>query len=448
MIELSPSSLPKATRSSFSLAFFFFRLAVFFIPASFAIKFFIGLPEIIWLDPCLFIGLVALLFYLVENKTLPNSRIIGIGFLLVVIYFLSSFLNTMFAPSWFPEEAYTVQLLLAEPIKVMLNMIFFTLTFIYARDPNHRKTIVYWLGWSALLQLGLAVYLVAATYQPLPLPASFAEYTQNYAARQSLWFGDLRVTRLAGTFFESPPFGLFMFAVFLVTFYEATTSRSKQLYFFASVAFLGVLGSLSTQVLGGILAWGAVAVLGLLNLKPKSITRWLGNSAVVIGAVLALVPVIAYLIYSISSRIAIVERYLNHPERLFASSFGERFFHIFNVFDVVSQNLLNLLLGVGSRYGFYVHQAFPVYPDTTTPQVVPVDVLSATGLIGLVLFVVWLLLMLKPLFFLPKLQGIAVWIGLVAAISTQATWKWTAFFFALAYFVGKSQTVDSGLEKN
>jgi uncharacterized membrane protein len=422
---------------SFSPAFFFFRLAIFFIPASYAIKFFIGLPDIIWLDPCLFIGVIAALFYIVEAKKIPSSKIIGVGLLLVTVYFLSSFANTVSAPIWFPKEAFKVQLMLAEPVKLFLNIIFFVLTFIYAQDAERRVRMAYWLGWSAVFQCVIALYLVATTYLPLPLPSSVADYMQDYALRQVLWFGDLRITRLGGTFIESPPFGLYMFSVFLITLYEAFQQQSKLFYFFALTALLGALGSLSTQVVGGIAIWGAVAILGLLNLKPKSLTRWLRNGSIILGAFLALVPILFYFAYAVSLRVSMVERYLNNPERLYASSFGERFFHFFNVLDVVTLNPLNLFLGVGSRYGFYVHHRFDIYPVTTTPQIAPIDVLSASGLIGLALFILWLFLMLKPLLFLPRLQGLAVWAGLLAAVSTQATWKWTAFFFALAYFTGK-----------
>jgi hypothetical protein len=448
MLELSLPTSSNSAKSTFSLAFFLFRLAIFFLPASYAIKFFMGLPDIVWLDPCLLIALVATLFYLVEVKKFPNAKVVGVGLLLVVVHFVSSFANTLFAPLWFSEEAFTAQLLLAEPIKLLLNINFFALTFVYAQDPERRRKMAYWLGWSALLQFVLAVYLVASTYISLPLPSSFSRYMQDYAFRQALWFDSLRVTRLGGTFIESPPFGLFMFGAFLVTFYEAVERRSRLFWVFASVALAGAMGSISTQVLGGVLAWGGVAVLGLLNLKRKTLERWLRNGFVIASALIALVPVVGYLVYAVASRMAIVERTLSNPEQLYGTSFGERFFHIFSVIDTVILNPLNFLFGVGSRYGFYVSHRFDVYPVTTTPQVALMDVLGASGLVGLLLFTLWLLLMLPPLLKLPKLQGLAVWLGLIVAVATQATWKWTTFFFVLAYFVAKGLTAANGPDES
>jgi hypothetical protein len=422
------------------LSFKWFRLAVFLIPASYGIKMILDVPQMIWVDPALLLAFMSLLLFLLERKSVPIHAVATLGLGFALIYTASAFLGAIFIPSWLGEAPVGAQIIFAEPVKLLLLLNFFSLAFVYAQESSLRRKMAYTLSVSAVLQLAVAILMVLAYYFPTSLTMPFQAYVDEYAARQSVWFGTTRIVRLAGTFWESPPFGLFMLGTFMVALLENRRKRSRLLRLASIFALLGLLGTISLQSLLGLLLFAGILLVGSQDIRPKSANKWALQGIVAIAASTALVPLFAVTAIELYRRIAPVWSSLDQPETL-SGSFGERYFHLINGWDIVTSNVLNFLVGVGPRsYGFYTNFAVDRYAVTVTPQIMPIDILVGSGIIGLALFLGWLIYMLKILSFLPRFVGLAVWTGLLAANLTQATWKWPIVFFVLAFFLGQAQS--------
>ncbi|MBN2227222.1 MAG: hypothetical protein JW763_07635 [candidate division Zixibacteria bacterium] len=390
-----------------------YALALLVMPLTYSTKFLIGMPGLIWINPTVLLGLI--LFLLLLPSVEPK-----VSLLIAISALVSGCLGFIFMLNLSGDQGglYTV---FREPIRTALNFVWFwVVLYFIRRDLNF---MLRWLAIGVVVQLLIAIYIWLGALTILPLPGTVAEFVRTYALSQVVWFGDIPVVRFVGTFTESPPFGLYMLSA-LIIFTLVTRNRKRYSRWIAVgwiAALIGVVGSLATQVLLGLVVFVGICMIFLLRGKQAIAAR-------IVGVVL-LVLITPYLLGVIGGKISDAADL--RAEVAYGKSGGERLFHTYYGIKLLGENPEYIPFGLGpGRYGRHVAMT-GAFPDTVTPQVTPVEWLVEYGVVGAGLLIWWLWLVWKKSRRFGVL-GIAAFLGLLLANMFQANWKWEGWFLALA----------------
>ncbi len=405
-----------------------FALAIAVIPVGVASKFMLGLTGAIWIDPTLVLALAALLALFPRWGDFLDGglRLAVIG--AAVLFFLSlacALSGVIFRP---PASLYT---LLREPLRLWLNLCWFLLScwfLVYKPRVILRSSIfavVFGLAAGIYLQL-VAVGLAAA-------PASVVTYTRSYFFRQAIWFNGIPIPRMGGLFFESPPFGLFMFSMLVVLLFTREPGRyPKWTGWGISLAGLGMLFSLADQVLVA----GTVALLAsvpqLAKKRPEIMRPLLA---------VATLAICVFLFHSLS--VKNISSTTDMVTEINGGSVGERSFHFRYGVSLLQAHPASTLFGLGpGRYGEFASET-GVYPDSVNIQISELEILVEWGVIGLAAWIALLACVAGRAWELHGVVGAGLLLGLIIADSFQANWKHEAAFLAIAALCTRRLAVGS-----
>lgn len=407
------------------MASFLYALALLLMP--FALK-----PMLhTWFHPTLMIGL--LIFFLL--KAPMNDKM---ALWVVVCAFLSAsagYFYMVVSPDRGEAPLYTVYI---EPIRLCFYMIWFWMSAEFLSIK--RSFVLRWLAISATLQLAIAVYLYLALYDLAPVPDIVGLYLSVYKLRQTVWFGDIPVYRMAGTFIESPPFGLFMFSCFVM--FAIRLAKPKEVdsgaeeisgrrwaRLGATVSLCGAIASMSDQVLLAVIVFGLSLYFGGLK-KQKSSARRVAEA--VLGSAV-LIGVAAYAVPQMTEKVNEAASTSAGEMDTRRKAGAERMFHIRYGFKLLLENPLAIFTGIGpGRYGDYAVTTGQ-YPSDVPIQVTPVAWLVEYGLFGTMVIASWLWNITKKARAGYSVLAIGSCAGLVLANISQGGWMFDAWFLALAF---------------
>lgn len=393
----------------------FFGMAVIFAPLSYAVKFLAGIPDVTWIDPTLVLSALA---YALTAERIQERP----GWYLVPLAAISMFLGALthkVQPDRFEAAWYVI---FREPFQLGLSLLFGWVCIFYFR--RERNFAVKCVALSAVLQFIAGVYLYIAMLGLAPVPVDTYEYLRVYAARQTLEFGIGSIPRMAGTFDESPLFGLFMLSCFAILALELFCGRAGKksglVLSGAIVAGMGTIASFSDQVLLGL------AVLTVpMAFRAASRSKSLSRITLLVGLLAA-----GYVAQRQFEK-GLIEAETSGSTS--GMSLGERSFHTGYAAKILMEKQTAIFFGIGpGRYGDYAGTT-GLFPSTVTPQVTAVEWLIGYGLIGFSGICMWLFgIMLRARLSLGML-GIGAFLGLLAGNMFQARWLWEGWFLALAY---------------
>lgn len=407
-------------------------MALLAMPLSYALKDIFGLVNVTWIDPTLILGLAV--FFLLGLPVKEKVPLWLIGFA-----FLSAFTGMFLMSASLDREKSALNVYYVEPIRLTLNMIWFWVSISFLK--SDRKFVLRWLAICVAWELFIGCYLYAAFYDLVPVPDSAKIYLEIYKTRQALELGDLTIYRMAGTFTESPPFGLFMFccfAIFALTLLgnEAKGDRQFRIWVWvgAVCAFWGTLTSLSDQALIALLTFGFALLLA--HKGRNGIARRLLWSS--IAVILAL-----YLVNAVATKGKSESAYTGDP---MGTSIGERSFHAKYGLGLFMEQPASIVMGIGpGRYGDYaVRTGF--FPSTVTTQSAAIDWAVEYGFLGSSLIGVWLFRIGSRAVLGFGMIGAGALAALLIANMFQANWLWESWFLALAflYSIGRVPTLEKG----
>lgn len=393
-----------------------FAAAVLLMPLTYGTKFALGIQSMTWVDPTLVLGFLLFLSFADRRIVRPPSSL---------LLLLASFGCAILGYLWLPtggslgNALYSV---VREPLRLALNLMWFWVTVRFFA--KQRSWTVRWLATSVALQLGVALYLWLGAFHVLPLAEPVRTYVREYAVRQAVWIGGLPIPRLGGTFIESPPFGLFMFAGFTVLFLERYLRHNRDGWVLAGLlaSLAGCIGSLSDQVLLAMAIFGS----GLLVVQMGR----RGHRRPAVLALLVLLPVCGYAAFRLEQK---TQQVVIQGSAVYGTSGGERAFHTRYALHTLAKRPAALLAGLGpGRYGAYAARTL-IFPPSVTPQVLPIEWLAGFGVLGTALVLLWLSAIAREAIRSLGWVGLAAILGLLMADMFQAEWKWEAWFLALAY---------------
>ncbi len=381
---------------------------VLLMPISFMLKIAFNLHHFHWVDPALILSVIAWI-----TLGLPFRPYGFAVFLLLGIF--SGILGGVMYP---PMHTYDI---FREPGRLFMNLTLFWISVILFR--RNAKYVVNLFAVSVLLQFGLGIWLWLISFGVINVNSPIESYERKYRFKQTIWIHGIAIPRMGGTFFESPPFGLFMLCglvIFALSFWFGI-NRSLLVKFAGLAAFLGLVFSTSSQDL-----LGFCAIAFLLPFHFLRRRRGLSSLFSMVLAASVIVALSSTLIYKLS-------QLTTNRDFVKGESGGERFFHLRYVFHILYIHPWAIPFGIGpGRYGDYVAQT-GIFARTTVPGVTFVAILAGYGVLGLIAFV-WLFLRLGRAarrnfgYF-----GMVSLIGIFLADSFQANWKWEVFFFTLAF---------------
>lgn len=397
------------------ISFNFFLFAIIILPFSFATKDIIG-KEITWVDPSLVIILFVFLSLILNknSKILPRNASLLISSL-VFIYFLSSLIN------FFTNQHNDLEFL-REPLRFGLSLLVFYTTYYFSKDPNKKISILSIMGIAATLQFFIAIYFLGVFLLHLPSFLNIEEFVTDYFKRQLIFY-KVPIPRLGGTFFESPPFGLYMLCSFLTSYLLYKLTSSKLSVFYIVITSLGVISSFSDQIIFSYL----IIVLFIFYKKIKKSQFY----------PLLLIIVVVFITYI---SFLTMPSYQNKFSTIssgdyYGTSAGERYFHIMYSIELFLKNPKNIMIGIGPGiYGEYV-SLIGMFPNTTTPQVTFFEILCETGAIGFFLFTITLVYLGKFLYKYYGLLGLGVLTVIIIGDGFQANWKWSSVFLMVGVFL-------------
>jgi hypothetical protein len=401
------------------LARWLYGLALLAMPLSYALKDIFGLVGVTWIDPTLILGLAV--FFLLGLPIKEKIPLWLIGFA-----FLSAFAG-MFLMSASPDRGKDrLNVYYVEPIRLMLNMIWFWVSISFLK--SDRKFVLRWLAICVAWEFFIGCYLYAAFYDLVPVPDAVKIYLEIFKSRQAVYWGDLPIYRMAGTFVESPLFGLFTFCCFVIFVLALSGSESKsdkQFRVWASVgaicAFLGTVASLSDQVLVALLTLGFTML--LVHKGRNGIAQKLLWSSVMV--ILAL-----YLVNAVATKGKSESAYSGNP---IGTSIGERSFHARYALGLFIEQPISMIMGIGpGRYGDYAVRT-GYFPSTVTPQITVIEWAVEYGFLGLWLIGIWLFRIGSRAVLGYGLIGAGALAALLIANMFQANWLWESWFLALAF---------------
>lgn len=397
------------------LATALYSMAVVAIPISVASKFILGVDGATWIDPTLLLSVAALLALIPRWADFLNADLrlfLAGAALLFLVSVLCTLSGMVIRP---PKMLYDA---LREPLRLWLNLAFFVLSsWFLVHKPRVvvRSSII-----AVIFGLGAGIYLHLVAFSLAPASTAIVSYTRAYLLRQTLWWNGLPIPRMGGLFFESPPFGLFMYSMLVVLTCTRGPNR-KWTGFAISLAVLGMLCSLADQVL-------LAGSVGLFSSLPK-----LGKDrpAVVWPLVLMLaVAVAAFEFQSISGKN--VSSATGIVTRINGSSVGERRFHIHNGLSLLQSDPKAAFFGIGpGRYGEYAGET-GMFVDTVNIQTSELELLVEWGAVGLTLVLALLACVAVRIWEVRGALGIGLLLSLILADSFQANWKYEAVFLAIA----------------
>lgn len=393
-----------------------YSLAVVLIPVSFGVKEMFSLRY--WLDPTLLLAII--LFLLWRSRPRPQVTIAVVAFSLV-----SAYAGTIYMPPLY-SDLITIYRILKEPLRLFLVMAFFWVSLrLLVED---RRFVLRWIAVSVLVQLALGSYLILAVLGKAPYPDFLDRFVEMHSVAQWTTVGGFFVPRMCGTFFESPPFGEFTFSALLVLAlgYLRDGVRTRLVFWGILAAAVGVIASLSEQVLLGFLPCVAGVVL-----VAKS-----GRKLLRLAFVVVCLMMIPYVSKGLMQRVQQSKLVLDprSTSPIVGLSGGERIYHAHYALRTLEENPWSWLTGLGpGRYGEYASQTL-LFPDTVTPQVTPIAWLFGYGVTGTLLILAWLFLVGSNAVKAYGLTlGVSALAGILLANMFQAGWKSESFFLALAY---------------
>jgi hypothetical protein len=415
-------------RVRLKLAARLYALAVVLLPLSYAVKDMLSIVDIPWIDPSLILGL--LVFFLLGSP-MKDKRALA----LVCWTFLSAGTGYFFLAVSPERNKSALYVMYVEPVRLGLTVVWFwiSIEFWSAR----RDFVVRWLAISVLLQFLLAAYLSLALLDLAPVPQSVAVYLSIYRGRQSVWFGDTEVYRMAGTFIESPPFGLFMFSSLVIfglwlAVPQAAASRNRNWAAWgAGVGFAGAAASLSDQIFLAVIAFlPACYLAGRKSIPGKTRAYGYGEA---LCAVALLAAMSAYTIPR--AREKWQEALSAKPTDTDVAGLGggERAFHLRYGLQRLEEVPLAVWTGIGpGRYGDYAVRT-RLFPATVTLQNMPLSWLVEYGLFGTGLICLWLWKIARVA--QKNYGGVAsaAFVGLLIASASQGVWYSESWFLALAF---------------
>jgi hypothetical protein len=389
------------------------------MPLCYALQDLFGLVGVTWIDPTLILGLAV--FLLMGRPVREKAPLWVLAFAFLSAAIGASLLHA--SPDRDRAALYTY---FVEPIRLTLNIIWFWVSLRFLR--LDRKFVLRCLTFTVAWEFLLSCYLYAAFYDLVPVPDSVKLYLAIYKSRQALSWGDWEVYRMAGTFLESPPFGLFMFCclvILVLTLSERdrnSDGRFRVLLVCGAVcAFLGTIASLSDQMLIALIAFGFTFLLAR--------TGRVGTGSRLLAAALA-IALVLYVGNALLSKSKVESAYTGDP---MGSSIGERTFHARYGLSLLAEQPASIVTGIGpGRYGDYaVRTGF--FPSTVTAQFTAVEWLVEYGLLGVFLIGVWLFRIGLRAVFRYGVVGAGALVALLFANMFQSNWMWESWFLALAF---------------
>lgn len=401
------------------LSRFLYALALLTMPLSYATRDLLGVVGITWVDPTLILGLAA--FLLVGAPTKEKTPLWLIGFA-----FLSAFIGMFLMRASPDREKDSLYVYYVEPIRLTLNIIWFWVSIRFLI--LDRKFVLRWLAICVAWEFSIACYLYLAFFDLVPVPEAVRLYLEIYKTRQALSWGDLTIYRMAGTFIESPPFGLFMFCCFVILALALLSSVgsddrrfSMWLRTGAVCALVGTVASLSDQILIALLLTGIVYV--LVRTRRSRVVRTLLWS----GPILVLA---AYSADALAARWRSDSYYTGDP---MGTSISERSFHTEYGLGLFVEQPASVVTGIGpGRYGDYAVRT-GYFPSTVTTQVTIIDWAVEYGFLGLLLIGLWLFRIGSHAVLSYGIIGAGALVALLIANMFQANWVWEGWFLALGF---------------
>lgn len=395
-------------------------LLIFSIPMSFAIKNMFNL-NIFWVEPSFIISLLIILAYYVKinnhnDKMYPGMRKSMIYFFVFAYSYIFSILINIF---YYNEG--NILLKFTEGTKLLLGVclsyVIYKLLFYY------KNRIYYLIAISSIIQMLIAIYFYGIFKYNLPASSNLILYVTDYFNRQAIWTST-PIPRLGGTFFESPPFGLFMLgSLFCLILLKDDNISLKKHISFCLIPFLGAIFSFSSQIIVGLLIF--FLGLFLIIILPRKLL----NSFLLIYSGILIIGLIAILtIININTNF--------DPNEIYGNSSGERLYHIIFSFSLIISSFKNLLIGVGpGNYGVYLSDFSSYFPETVTPQVSFVEIIVEAGLLSFVTLIIALISLINKQIKAGQIKEAFMFIGFIVASSFQATWKWPILFVFFAIMI-------------
>jgi hypothetical protein len=312
--------------------------------------------------------------------------------------------------------------ILMEPARLALNVIWYSVSIVLLR--RQKDWVLRWLTYGVTAQMSIALYLYLALYDLVPVPDIVVPFLSIYRYRQAIWVGNVTVFRMAGTFFESPPFSLFMFCccvVFALRFWSR--DRDCRPWFLSCGFALSLIGSImgfASQVLLALPVFG----LGAFRNAFRNV-RTLQRAFAAALSVLVLCVGVVFVAQKISAS--------GRGQPVYGSSVAERSFHSKYAIALFIEQPMSSVFGIGpGRYGDYVART-GLFPSTVTLQVTPIEWLVEYGCLGCLLLAGWFSTICKRSFIAFGSLGVSAFTSLLVAIMFQASWKWEGWFFAMAF---------------
>lgn len=408
------------------LATVLYCAAVLAIPISVASKFLLGLTGTTWINPTLVLAVAALLalFPRWGDFLADDLRLVLAGTATVFLLSLVCMLSGLFLRP--PSSLYDA---LREPLRLWLNLCWFLLScwfLIYKPRVILLCSIV-----AVVFGLGSGIYFHLVAFGVAPASAPVVSYTRAYLLRQTLWVNGFPIPRMGGLFFESPPFGLFMFSMVVVLCCTREMGRySRWTACGLTCAVIGVLCSLADQVL-------LAGSVGLLSWLPNLSKRHPGITWPL--AIMATITICAFEFQAIavkesSSTTGIVSR-------INGASVGERSFHFHYGLSLLQSHPSATLFGIGpGRYGEYASETGD-FPETVNMQTSELELLVEWGVLGLAVWIGLVAGVAARVWELRGVLGLGLFVALILADSFQANWKYEAVFLAIAALCAQRSTL-------
>jgi hypothetical protein len=401
------------------LARWLYGLALLAMPLSYATRDLLGVVGITWVDPTLILGLAVFLLMGTPMKEKAPLWLVGFAF-------VSAFIGMFLMHASPDREKDALYVYYVEPIRLALNIIWFWVSISFLK--LDRKFVLRWLAIGVAWEFSIACYMYLAFFDLVPVPQAVKLYLDIYKTRQVVFWGDVPIYRMAGTFTESPSFGLFMFCCFVIFALALSSSTGKDDRRFgiwlragAICAFLGTVASLSDQTLIALLTLGLIFAL----------VRTGRNSAVRTLLWFSLVLVLAlYSADALATRWKSDSYYSGDP---MGTSISERSFHARYGLGLFIEQPASMITGIGpGRYGDYAVRT-GYFPSTVTTQFTIIEWVVEYGFLGLCLIGRWLFRIGSHAVFGYGIIGAGALTALLIANMFQANWKWEAWFLALAF---------------
>jgi hypothetical protein len=401
------------------LAKWLYALALLAMPLSYALKDIVGLVGITWVDPTLILGLAVFFLVGLPMKEKMSLWVIGVAF-------LSAFTGMFLIRPSADRDKAALYVYYVEPIRLTLNIIWFWVSIRLLK--LDRKFVLRWLAICVVWEFSIACYLYAAFFDLVPVPEAAKIYLEIYKTRQAVYWGDLPIYRMAGTFIESPPFGLFMFSCFVIFVLALPGSGSKSNKGFriwaiigAVCACLGSVASLSDQVL-----------IAMLTLAFTFLYAHKGRIG--IARRVLWLSLVAMLAFYVANAVATKEKgesgLTGNP---IGESIGERTFHARYGLGLFIEQPVSVITGIGpGRYGDYAVRT-GYFPGTVTIQTTAIEWAVEYGFLGVLVIGVWLFRIGSRAILGYGIIGAGALAALLIANTFQSNWLWEFWFLALAF---------------